>query len=200
MPKPRFLPLALLACLLGASSLQADLVIKHGFDEYLDYSSLTGEYAGFTYSNALVLTSSISLNEFDFPPRSGANVVVDDGAPLTVLFPELFHRFDGYFTYGAPLTLSFFDDNAQLVGQVSSAFGNNIGTAGEAGSAPNELLSYAHGSGFRSMSISGGPNGYSFAGDDFTFTQAAPTVIPEPEHWALLAAAVAAVCLRRRTS
>ena len=173
MSKQRFTLLALLVCLLGASSLRADIVFSHSFDEYLDSSILTNEYSGFTYSSALVLTSSISLNEFDFPPRSGANVVMDYGAPLTVLFPDLFHRFDGYFTYGAPLSLSFFDENGQLVGQTLSAFGNNIGTAGEAGSTPNEHLSYTNAGGFRSMSVSGGPDGYTFVGDDFTFTQIA---------------------------
>jgi hypothetical protein len=41
-----------------------------------DATILSNQYAGFSFSNAQILTASASLNEFEFPPHSGVNVAL----------------------------------------------------------------------------------------------------------------------------
>jgi hypothetical protein len=58
------------------------------FESLSDSEIVTTQYAGVgvTFSNATALTAGISLNEFDFPPNSGVNVVYDEGGPMTISF------------------------------------------------------------------------------------------------------------------
>src|SRR5688572_11915416 len=49
-----------------------------------DGDAVTNQFAGVMFSNATVLTAGLSLNELDYPPRSGSNVVYDNGAPITI--------------------------------------------------------------------------------------------------------------------
>ena len=41
---------------------------------------LTNQLAGLTFTNSVVLTAGVSLNEFDFPPHSGTNVINNFGS------------------------------------------------------------------------------------------------------------------------
>src|SRR5882672_6224065 len=56
------------------------------FEGFSDSDFLTTQIPGLTFSNAMVLTASISLNEFDFPPHSGSNVIFDAGGPIGISF------------------------------------------------------------------------------------------------------------------
>ncbi len=47
------------------------------FEGFPDSVILTTQYPGVTFTNAIILTSGISLNEFEFPPRLAANIVLD---------------------------------------------------------------------------------------------------------------------------
>jgi hypothetical protein len=44
------------------------------FEGFPDSTILSTQYSGLTFTNAIILTAGISLNEFEFPPHSGVNV------------------------------------------------------------------------------------------------------------------------------
>src|SRR5947207_2203983 len=75
------------------------------FEGFPDSTILTTQYPGLTFSNAMILTAGISLNEFELPPHSGVNVVSDNAGPMTLDFASPITSFSGYFTYLVPLTL-----------------------------------------------------------------------------------------------
>lgn len=153
------------------------------FEDLTDSETLTTQYAlfGVTFNNATALTAGISLNEFEFPPHSGTNVIFDDGGPMSLTFSIPMVYFEAYFTYLVPLTLNFFDALNNLVGSANSNFSSNMALSGDLGSSPNELLSFAWGPGISSVVISGDLGGSSFTMDDLTATP-----VPEPETLLLL--------------
>ena len=112
--------------------LKADITVLD-FDGFPDSTSLTTQYPGLTFSNATVITAGVSLNEFEFPPRSGTNVVFDDGGPMSISFANPVFSFGGYFTYGVPLGLQAFDATTALVASASSLFSNNMALSGMSG-------------------------------------------------------------------
>src|ERR1022692_3582415 len=79
------------------------------FEGFPDSTPLTTQYPGLTFQNATILTAGIGLNELEFPPHSGTNVVFDDGGPISILFDGPVLSFSGYFTYAEPLVLAAFD-------------------------------------------------------------------------------------------
>lgn len=117
------------------------------FDGLPDGTVLTTQYSGLSFFNATILTAGLSLNEFEFPPRSGANVVSDNGGPITILFSTPVLSFSGYFTYLNPLNLIAFDSSNKQIATSHSLFSNNLACpagppcSGHLGSATNELLS-----------------------------------------------------------
>src|ERR1017187_3439196 len=75
-----------------------------GFEGLADSTVLTNQYSalyGVTFSNTvvvntLVLSKQVSLNEFEFPPHSGTNVVTDNGGPMTIKFASPASAVGGY--------------------------------------------------------------------------------------------------------
>jgi hypothetical protein len=47
------------------------------FEGFPDSTILTTQYACVTFSNAIMLAAGISLNEFEFAPRSAADIISD---------------------------------------------------------------------------------------------------------------------------
>ena len=88
------------------------------------------QFAGLTFFGATNVTAGISLNEFDYPPRSGANVVFDNGGSISISFAADVHSFGGYFTSRAPLTLTAFDAGSNVLGFVTSLFASNFDSSG----------------------------------------------------------------------
>jgi hypothetical protein len=162
------------------------------FEGFPDSTQITTQYPGFTFSQATVLTAGISLNEFEFPPHSGSNVVFDDGGPMVIQFATPFASVGGYFTYLEPLTLTAFDASNNEIGSVTSLFLNNLALSGDPGSSPNEFLSLNIPTGISSLIIAGDPAGSSFVLDDFTAT-------PEPTSMVLLLTVFAGVAVATRT-
>jgi hypothetical protein len=157
------------------------------FEGYSDGDSVGSSIPGFVFFNATVLSSGVSLNQFEFPPHSGINVVFDDGGPLTIDFGFLVSSFSAYFTYAEPLTLGAFDASSNLVASAFSSFGSNLALSGDPGSSPNELLQLTDSTGFNSVAITGDPAGGSFVMDDVSVSAAAAaTQVPEPSSLALL--------------
>ena len=56
------------------------------FEGFSDSTVLASQYPTLLFSNAIILTSRILLNEIDFPPRSGVNVASDNGGFLSIAF------------------------------------------------------------------------------------------------------------------
>lgn len=187
------LPIALL--LFIPRFVSAETVID--FESVADSDLITNQIAGLTFVNTVVLTAGISLNEFDFPPHSGVNVVSDNGGPISIEFGTPVLGFAAYFTYLQPLTLAAFNASNIQVATALSLFGNNTGTAGDPGSSPNELLQVSSPGFIDSVSITGDPAGGSFVMDDVTLT----AVVPEPRTlWLILAAIGVIGLLSRRRS
>jgi hypothetical protein len=68
------------------------------FESLADSDSVTNQFPGLTFSHTTVLTAGVSLNELEFPPHSGGNVVLDDGGPITIAFTTPQGEVSGFFT------------------------------------------------------------------------------------------------------
>lgn len=188
--------LAVVLCtLLGSPMAQATVI---DFEGLLDSEIVTSQYAGVTFQNTLALTAGLSLNEFEFPPASGMNVVFDDGGPIIINFLTPVTSVGGFFTYLTGLNFLAFDNAGVQVGAASSAFNANLGLSGDSGSTPNEFLELTSIGGIASARITGDPAGGSFTLDDLTFRQAAVNPVSEPASFALVALGLGALALRRR--
>jgi hypothetical protein len=171
-------------------SVFADLLDFEGFP---DSTPITTQYPGVTFSHATILTAGISLNEFEFPPHSGVNVVFDDGGPMSLSFASPIFSFSGYFTYLEPLTLLAFDAGSSQVAQANSLFSDNLALSGDPGSSPNEFLHVSFAGGISSVTITGDPGGSSFTLDDATIDST-----PEPSSVILLLTVLAALAAMNR--
>ena len=145
------------------------------FEGFADGTSLTNQYAaqGVTFSNATVIQSGLSLNEFEFPPVSGQNVIFDDGGFIWAMFDSLVSDLTIHLTYTVPVTLVAFDAANLEVATVSSLYSENFVSSGNL---PNEMLTIAFPSGFRSIQIRGNAIGGSFVADNLTFS---PISVPD---------------------
>jgi Subtilase family len=170
-----YLFLLLMAALAGGA--QADTTLN--FEGFPDSTILTTQYSGLTFTNAIILTSGISLDEFEFPPHSGVNVVSDNNGPMTIDFSSPITTFSGYFTYLEPLSLDAFNASSSLIASASSEFSNNEALSGDLGSSPSEFIKLGFAAGISSITITGDPLGSSFTMDDITYTSGTST-IPEP--------------------
>jgi hypothetical protein len=183
----------LMVALAGATPAFADILDFEGFS---DGTQITTQYSGFTFTNATVLTAGISLNEFEFPPHSGSNVVFDDGGPMVIQFATPFASVGGYFTYLEPLTFTAFDAFNNQIGSVGSLFSNNLALSGDSGSSPNEFLSLNIPTGISSVVITGDPAGGSFTLDDLVVT-ANLVATPEPTSLVLLVTVIGGIIALR---
>lgn len=185
-------PLLLFLLVIGLPHSQGAVV---NFDSLSDGEIFTSQIPGLSFTNGIILTAGISLNEFEFPPASGSNVVSDNGGEMTITFTSPALSVVGRFTYLVPITLTAFDGGNNQVGQVTSAFGSNLALSGDPGSSPNELLQFAF-AGINNITITGDPLGGSFTLDDLEYTT---TVVPEPSSTIpILLTAVGAFLLRRK--
>ena len=162
------------------------------FEGLADGTSVTSQFPGLVFSNATVLSAGIGLNQFEFPPHSGTNVVFDDGGPITVTFSVPFLDAGGFFTYDEQLTLTALDPNGNVLGSVMSPFNSNDALFGDPGSTPNEFLQLSGLGPIGSIVIAGDPAGGSFTLDDF---QGTPT--PEPSSLILLGSGLSGLWFRR---
>lgn len=151
-----------------------------GFDSLADLDPVTTQFlpSGVTFANAIALEAGLSLNDGEFPPRSGSVVLADDGGPMTMLFSTPVTEVGAFFTYALPLTLTAWDVLNHVIGSLTSAFANNTALSGEPGSLPNEWLQLAFASGIAKLTVEGDALGSSFVLDDLSFT---PTTLPVPE-------------------
>jgi len=168
----------------------------------IDFESLSdGDIVGtafgpeVTFTNATTTAAGVLLNEIDFPPRSGTNVVYDSGGAMRLDFLNPVSSFFGYFSYVAPITLQFFDISANLLGSVASLYDDN--TVSTCMGLPNERLFGAF-DGTSFITITGASSGTSFVLDDVEFETSEVSVVPEPASAALLLAGMAFLIRHRK--
>ena len=184
--------------LAAQSTLAASVVFN--FDALADAEVVTAQFPGLTFTNARALTAGVSLNAAQFPPRSGANVVFDNGGPMVIDFGVGLASVGGYFSYAHTVTLVAFDSGHNVLGSVTSAFGSNLADSGDVGSSPNELLSFAVNGGnplIASVTITGDAGGGSFTLDDLT-VDTGGIAVPEPASLLLTGGALAGLVIGRR--
>jgi hypothetical protein len=188
----RRLPFSLVALLaLAAPAILAN-TITINFEGLPDSTILTNQYSGVTFTNAIILSAGISLNEFEFPPHSGVNVASDNGGPMSIVFTSPIASFSGYFTYAESLTVQAFGSDSNQVALAASLFSNNEAMSGVPGSSPNEFLRVGSSGGISRIAITGDPAGGSFALDDVAYSTSAASV---PEPGTLLVAGLGLLCL-----
>ena len=182
-------------CFIASGALSAATI---DFEGLPDSTILTNQYPGLTFSDAIILTAGISLNEFEFPPHSGENVASDNNGPMTIAFATPVTSVSGYFTYSTNLFLTGYGTDSNPVVMASSAFTNNEALSGDMGSTPNEFIQLNFVNGISAVRINGDPDGGSFTLDDLSFTSAAAPV-PEPNGSLLLIAPLSLLFLHRAT-
>jgi hypothetical protein len=181
------LPL-LFAAAVPASLDAANITVT--FEGLADSTVLATQYSGLTFSNAIILSAGISLNEFEFPPHSGSNVASDNGGPVTITFSSPVESVSGYFTYGVSLTIQAFDGSNNLLASAVSRFSSNEALSGVAGSQPNEPLAVNTSVNISKVVITGAVGGTSFTMDDMTvslygqcdITQAGAASVADVQH------------------
>jgi hypothetical protein len=195
MKKRNLLVMIQIFVLLGFSSpLNALTIID--FEGLSDLTPVTNQYSslGVDFLGATVLTSGISLNEFEFPPHSGTNVVLDDSGPITMSFSAPVTGVGGYFTYNSPVTITAYDLSSSVVDSAASLYSANTALSGDSGSSPNEFMDVTYLGGISLVEIMGDSLGGSFTADDFMITP-----IPEPATMFLISTGLAGlVGLRRK--
>lgn len=163
-----------------------------GFEGLDDGTVLTDQIAGLAFSHAVVLTSGVSLNEFEFPPHGGSNVASDDAGVMQIVFSSPVTLVSAFFTYSAPLSLTAFDAAGAVVATANSRFSSNMALSGVAGSSPNERIDLGADAGFARLEIAGDPGGASFVLDDLSVS-----AVPELPRGAALLLGLAVLALRR---
>jgi hypothetical protein len=185
-----FLFAALVAPLASADTITID------FENLSDSTIIGSSYLsnGVIFSGAAIATAGFSLNDSEFPPRSGVNVAFDATGPITLFFVTPVSLFSGFFTYAQTLSLTGLNASNQSIATATSLFGSNFVSSGNA---PNELLQLSFASGISQIVIAGDPAGSSFALDDVTFTTIPPaSPVPEPGTLSLLVAGLIFLILR----
>ena len=172
-----FCSMVLFSCALSATTID--------FESLADSSFVTTQFTGLVFSNTQVLSAGISLNELEFPPHSGTNVVTDAGGPISVVFDSPVSSVSGFFTYLSQLTFVAYDSSAHSLGQTTSAFSNNLAMSGDPGSSPNEYLQLNFAD-ISEIVITGSPAGGSFVMDDFSYSSGTGTTIPEPSTFGVI--------------
>jgi hypothetical protein len=184
-------------CVIGSIGAANAGIVVLDFEGLLDGDPVGATYAGLgaTFTNELVATAGVSLNEADLPPHSGVNVLFDFSGPIRIDFSSFVGSFSAYFTYTTTLNITAFDAVNSPVATATSAFAANFVSSGNP---PNELLQTVFNSGIDHVVIAGDPAGGSFVMDDVAFdTSVGASPVPEPSGLALVIAGLFAMVVRQ---
>lgn len=165
------------------------------FEDLVEFTDVADLLDGATFTNAMVLTAGSSVNEFEFPPTSGTNVVYDSASPMRIDFDDAVSSVSAYFTYLTTVTFSAYDAGGNLLDQAQSAFAANFTSSGIG--SPNELIQVTSASAISYVTIVGAAFGGSFVLDDLTFNTD-PSPVPEPATVSLVLLGVAVAAGRQK--
>jgi hypothetical protein len=148
----------------------------------IDFESLAefdtpGLLSGVTFNGAMVLTAGSSVNEIEFPPTSGVNLVYNLLSELRLDFVDAVSNVGGYFTYVGTLTLSAFDASNNLLGVASSLHAENYASSGNPA---QELLQFTSTEAIAYVTIGSAAGPGSFVLDDLSFEVAEGGGDPNP--------------------
>jgi len=165
-----------LATLVPAGVSEAGFVID--FEGLVDEEAVSNQFSGLgvTFSGQVAaLQAGASLNDLEFPPHSGVNVIASDLGQIDVAFTTPQASVGAFITYSGPVTATAFNaQNAVVATAVSTLTSNTVSS----GNAPNESISLSF-TGITHVTIVG-PAG-EFTVDDLTVTPVTIIDTPEPE-------------------
>ena len=188
MRRFRYSSLLLLLCSAVTWPARADILLT--FENLSEGDIVSNQFTplGVTVGGGpMVVTAGSLLNEIDFPPHSGANVLIDEDGPISFLFAPGVSSVSGFFTYATQLTIDVFDPGGMLLTTGQSAGLTNFGS--------NEFFEFTGDIG--SISIAGLPSG---AGPSFTLDDLSFSPVPEPSAILLLLPVAAGVLRGLRKS
>jgi hypothetical protein len=180
------------ACLLADPSASAATAVGNAtltFEGIGDGNFVGNFYPG-VFIEGVALVAGFSLDDADFPPASGVTVATPDDSPMTMFLDLPVNDFSALFTHSSGVIATFFLQG-NMVGSVSTTFFDNRARSGDAGTTPNERLTFHNAGGFDEVFLSGDE----YRIDDVSF--AAATGVPEPGTGTLLAIAGALILLSR---
>jgi hypothetical protein len=167
------------------------------FESFTPGESITSQIPGLTIENAIILTAGVNYNDAELPPRSGSNVLSDDGGFIGILFATPLLNFGAYFSYLQPVTLVAYNALNNVLATDISLFASNLALSGDPGSSPNEFLQVSHASGISRIVIEGNPGGGSYVLDDAEFVESVADV-PEPGTFAISGMVLSIALITRR--
>lgn len=139
------------------------------FEGLPDSYTLTSDLPGASFTGATILTAGLGLNEVDFPPTSGDNVVAGLAGILSILFDTPASAVSGYFTYASTLHFIGKNGSGTVLFDAFSPTASNLGLAGFLSWTALDLLT---------LEITSGDTS-AFTIDDLDVTSASGSV-PEP--------------------
>ncbi len=183
----------------GAVTAQAAVVtIDFEDSSFVELSSAGAAVSGVSFTNDQVVKAGSSLNEIDFPPRSGTTALIDAAGPIEVSFSTGMFSVGAYLTYLETVVLEAFDAMGTSLGQVSSLFSDNTASTS---ASPNEFVGFSDAAGrIRSVRFTGNALGGSFALDDLTFDDGRTGQVPAPPTLLLAGLCLALVAATQRRS
>jgi hypothetical protein len=98
------------------------------FEAFGDSFTLTNEVPGLSVAGGTILTAGISLNEFDFPPRSGSNVLGALSGVLLLSFSGDPDQVSAYFTFAEMLHVTAFGAGGAVLADFDSLVASNLGS------------------------------------------------------------------------
>ena len=156
--------------------------IFSSFETLLDLEELTDQLAadGILFTGATALQSGAlggSLNQDEFSPASGDNVIFDASGPMRIDFATGATEFSARFTYVTRLTITAFAGSS-VVATVQSLFDQNFSSSGNP---QNELIGFIVAAGITHLIIEGSSSGGSFVLDDLAAETSSLSTAPIPE-------------------
>ncbi len=169
---------------------------------FVESSSAGSVVPGVTFANDQIAAAGSTLNEFDYPPRSGTQALLDAAGPIEVSFAAGVYSVGAYVTYATAVTLEAFDSLGASLGQIASSYAENFVGAAPGQGTPNEFLSFSDAAGrIHSVRFSGDPLGSSFVLDDLSFDDGRVAQVSAPPTLLLAGLGLVwAASTRRRSS
>ncbi len=98
------------------------------FEQFTDSYAVSTEVPGVAFSGGTVLTAGVGLNDIDFPPVSGQNVLAALTGVLTITTDAPVDQLSAYFTYASTLNFSGYDSALNLLFSVDTPSISNLGS------------------------------------------------------------------------